>query len=182
MNEVLKAIEERRSIRAYTSDPVTDEQLQILIDAAKQAPSARNIQPCHFSFVRDRALLEAFSKDMNSLYQAREDAPASLKDPSYDVLYHAPLVCFVFSEVAGRFTPVDAGIAVQTLALAVHSLSLGSVILGMPREIFQSGLSEKWLAALKAPEGSDFLIAIAIGTPASSKDAHPVRAGLVTII
>lgn len=182
MNEVLKAIQDRRSIRAYTDAAITDEQLNTLIRTVEQAPSARNIQPCHFTFVRDRALLEEFSADMRSLYQKREDAPDRLKDPSYDVLYHAPLVCFLFSETQGRFTPVDGGIAVQTLALAAHSMNLGSVILGMPREIFEGEYAEKWFKALKAPEGSDFVIAISIGVPAATKEAHPVREGMISVI
>ncbi len=50
MNEVLKAIADRRSIRNYAETPVNDEQLNALIAAAEQAPSAVNRQPYHFTF------------------------------------------------------------------------------------------------------------------------------------
>ena len=41
MNEVLKAIRDRRSIRSYEPEQITDEQLQALLDAALQSPTAR---------------------------------------------------------------------------------------------------------------------------------------------
>ena len=129
MYEVLKAIADRRSIRSYTDEPVSDEMLKKLIDAAEQAPSAMNRQP-----------------------------------------------------IPGVFTPIDAGIAVENLALAAHDLELGSVILGMPREAFTGDRAAYWYETLHAPAGSEFAIAIGIGHPAASKEAHPVREGLITIL
>ena len=177
MNEVLKAIADRRSIRNYAETSVNDEQLNALIAAAEQAPSAVNRQPYHFTFVRDKALLKAFSEDFFSLMD-----PADTKGEFFDVLRGAPTVCFIFSNNNGAFVPIDCGIAVENLALAAHAMGLGSVILGMPRQLFGSELRDKWMTALHAPEGGDFMIAIGIGTPLSSKDAHPVREGLVTVI
>ncbi len=182
MNEVLKAIEDRRSIRAYTTEPVSDEMLEKLITCVKQAPSARNMQPCHFSFVRDQALLRAFSADMRAVMNNKPNTPEHLKDQEYDVLYKAPLVAFIFSEIPNGYHSIDGGIAVQTLALAAHSMGLGSVILGMPREVFASEYAAKWFGALGAPENAGFVIAISIGHPAATKDAHPVRDNLITVL
>ena len=63
MNEVLKAIRDRRSIRSYEPEQITDEQLQALLDAALQSPTARNTQQWHFSVVQNRALLDEFSAE-----------------------------------------------------------------------------------------------------------------------
>ncbi len=172
MYKVLKAIAERRSIRSYTAEPVSDEMLEKLIDAAKQAPSAMNRQPIHFTFVRDAAILKAFS----------DEARVHLSDPSKDMLHGAKLVCFLFAEIPGVFTPIDAGIAVENLALAAHDLGLGSVILGMPRAVFTGERAAHWYETLHAPAGSEFAIAIGIGHPAAGKDAHPVREGLITVL
>ena len=51
--DVLEAIRNRRSIRAFTDKPVTDNEIEQLIDAARMAPSAGNIQPWEFIIVRD---------------------------------------------------------------------------------------------------------------------------------
>ena len=50
MNEVIKAILERQTIRSYKKEQITDEQLDLLMQAAKKAPSGRNMQPCHVRF------------------------------------------------------------------------------------------------------------------------------------
>ena len=51
--DVFKAIKTRRSIRAFTDKPVTDREVKKLIEAARWAPSAGNIQPWEFIIVRD---------------------------------------------------------------------------------------------------------------------------------
>ena len=164
MNQVLEAIADRRSIRSYTDIPVTDAQLALLEKAALEAPSAVNRQPYHFTFVRDKVLLDAFKAAAN---------------PDMDILRGAPMVCFIFGDTSSVWAPIDSGIAVENLALAAHSLGLGSVILGMPREVFAKN-GDAWRGRLCCPAGMDFMIAIGIGTPAAGKDAHPVREGLIT--
>ena len=177
MNEVLKAIADRRSIRSYSQVPVTDEQLEALVQAAVQSPSAVNRQPYHFTFVRDPEILKEFTDDFYSIMD-----PAETKGEYFNVIRGATLVCFIFSEIPGVFTPVDSGIAVENMALAAHSMGLGSVILGMPRQLFMTPLRDKWMKILNAPQGGEYMIAIGIGNPLASKDAHPVREGLVTIL
>lgn len=182
MNEVLNAIRDRRSIRAYTNESVSEEQLKILKDAAVQSPSARNLQPYHFAFVSDPEVLKEFTHDAQAALARRENAGERVKDPSYDVRYGAPLVVFIFATIPGNFTLVDCGIACENLALAAHSIGLGSVILGMPRDIFHCEFAEKWYDKLCPGQKGEFAIAIAIGHPAGTKEAHLVREGLITSI
>ncbi len=56
--DVLEAIRKRRSIRRYSSDPVSEEDVRELLTAAVWAPSAGNAQPWKFIVVRDPALKE----------------------------------------------------------------------------------------------------------------------------
>lgn len=51
--DVLEAIKTRRSVRAFTNQPVSDEKVKQLLDAARWAPSAGNIQPWEFIVVRN---------------------------------------------------------------------------------------------------------------------------------
>ena len=57
--DVTKAIVSRRSIRKYTTEPVSDEDIEALLNAAMHAPSAVNEQPWHFVVVKDRETLAA---------------------------------------------------------------------------------------------------------------------------
>ena len=171
-NEVLSAIEDRRSIRSYTPVQVTDEQLEALKNAAVQAPSAVNRQPYHFTFVRSKEILDDF----------RADARKATGDES-DMLRGAPMVCFIFADKQNQWGHVDSGIATENLALAAHSMGLGSVILGMPRFVFNNEtMAEKWEKILLCPENMSFCIAIAIGNPAAGKGPHPVREGLIDVL
>jgi nitroreductase len=60
--ELTKAILSRRSIRKYTDQPVSDEDIDALLIAAMHAPSAVNEQPWHFVIIKDRETLGAISK------------------------------------------------------------------------------------------------------------------------
>ena len=174
MNDVLEVIDKRRSVRAYKDIPVDDEQLKILIDAALKAPSARNSQPCHFCFVRNKKLLKEFADDFAALDIEK------YKD--YNVLYAAPLTCFIFIEKPGTFSQADLGIACENIVLAAQSIGLSSVILGMPKAVFDGNNGAKWYEKLNAPDKSEFLLAVSIGYAACEKAAHTIRDGLVSVI
>ena len=57
--DLLKAITERRSIRKYRSDPVSDDLILQCVDAARLAPSWANTQASRFVVVKDRTIKEA---------------------------------------------------------------------------------------------------------------------------
>ena len=172
-NAVLQAIAERRSNRGYAPRQLTEEELSAILTAAMQAPSARNTQPWHFSVVQNAALLKEFSDDYNALQTA---------DPGRDILFFAaPTVVFISTpiEAPTKFSQIDCGIAAQNMALAAHSIGLGSVILGRPMEVFDTEKGARYAKAIGFPEGYTFAIAIALGEPTVTKDAHVPREGLI---
>lgn len=185
-NPVLDAITLRRSIRAYTAEQITEEQLQAILDAGLAAPSATNSQPWHFAAVQDAKLLErigeAFREEV--LKSAGPEQRERFSAPEYSVFYHAPTVIFIScpSLEKMKYAQTDTGIAIQNMALAAHSMGLGSVILGMPRLAFSGPQGDTFREALHFPEGYDFCLAIAIGNPAMTKEAHPILPDRVTII
>lgn len=173
-NCVLDTIAARRSHRAYAATPVSEEQLQALLHAALQAPSAVNRQPWHFTVVRDQALLQAISDETAAQRQkkAAQDRSPRFADPQYHVFYHAPLVIFISANPAWRYSALDSGIAVQNIALAAESMGLGTVILGMPFAAFEGEKAQEFAQALHFLPGEEFMIAIAIGVPTDDKPAH----------
>ena len=176
MNETLKLIESRRSHRAYEKTPLTDEQIRLLMKAAVESPSAVNRQPWHFTMVRDQELIgrvNSAAKAQMMLQSEKERSPR-MKDPEFDVFYHAPAVLFISGMPGNSWTQLDCGIACENVVLAAESLGLGTVILGLPRFAFSGPEADDLRRALRFPEGWDFAIAVAIGTPADDKPAHPV--------
>ncbi len=52
----VKVIQDRRSIREYTSEPISEEDLKLIFDAARLAPSGENAQPWRFVIVKDEGM------------------------------------------------------------------------------------------------------------------------------
>lgn len=183
-NAVLDIIAARRSHRAYESTPVSQEHIDLLLKAFLESPSAINKQPWHISVVRNQQLLHKMNEIVRNEMMKRdpENRSPRFADPSFNVFYHAPVVFFLSADPAWRYSALDSGIAVQNIALAAESLGLGSVILGMPRDIFASARADEFKKALQFKEGEEFMIAIAVGHPADDKPAHPIHEGHISYI
>lgn len=183
-NETLRLISARRSHRAYETTPITEEQLNAILKAAVESPSAVNRQPWHFTVVRNQALLDEMNEEVWDQVMKRDPQKRSPRfaDRSFHVFYHAPTVIVISGMPDNPYTPIDGGIAVENIALAAESLGLGSVILGMPRDAFAGDKADAFRQALHFPEGWDFVIAIAIGVPADTKDPHAVRKDRISYV
>lgn len=170
-NPVLSAIADRRSIRGYEPQQISKEQLDALLLAAVQSPSAHNEQPWHFSVVQNAELLNKISDEAVKVFN-REGS----------IFYGAPTAIFISCKMEERWPPVDCGIAVQTIAIAAQALGLGSVILGLPDPAFNGPHGDEFKKACKFPEGYNFAVAIAVGIPTGTKEAHPVAPNRIDII
>ncbi len=174
MNEVLKAIHDRRSTRGFNDVQLTDAEIQTLVDAALASPTARNTQMWHFSFVQNKDVLDALRGFMAD----------AIGKPDYDVFYGAPTVVFISRQSEGRtrFAEVDCGIACENIVLAAQSLSMGSVIIGMIMDAFLSDKGAEFAKMVDIPEGHQFSIAIALGHNTVTKEAHEIGENKVSII
>jgi nitroreductase len=156
--EILDAILTRRSVRDFKADPVKEEDIQTLLRAGMQAPSARNERPWHFVVIDDPEVLH--------------DIPEF--HPHAQMLMYAPLAILVCSdrklEVKRATWLQDCSAAMENILLAAHGLGLGAVwlgvfpdsdrvsgmqsLLGMPKDIRPVGLAAIGYPALK-PEPVD---------------------------
>lgn len=184
MNATQRSILERRSTRGFSDEKLTPAEIQTLVDAALASPTACNYQDWHFIFVTNRELMDQFSADYLPLLLEKSDTKDREKYARYDVLFHAPLMVVITlpREPRSRFAQVDAGIAVENLALSAQGMGLGSVILGRPKDVLDSAKGAQWAERLGFPEGHEFAIAIVIGHPATTKQAHPIGEGKVSFV
>ena len=119
--ELYEALEDRRSIRKYTADPVSDETLQKLLRAAGIAPSWKNNQCWRFIIVREQSRKQKLAgslPDGNPCKKAIAEAPV------------VPVLC-ADPRTSGRqdgkdYYLLDAGLAMQQLMLAAHAEGLGA--------------------------------------------------------
>ena len=170
MNDVLSAIEKRSSTRGYTSEKLTDTQQETLLKAGLQAPTARNEQEIHISVVDG-------SHPILAEIEAEKNALINNRTPSANFYYSAPLVLILSGDKSFPWSAVDAGIAVENIALAAEGLGLGSVIIGVIKSAMSGGKKEYFSRALKFPENYEFEIAIAVGHKAEEKEPHEYDMG-----
>ena len=119
--DVLQTIANRRSHRAYKPVQITEAELNQILTAALQSPSARNHQPWHFSVVQDSDLIQEVHDEAAKVLE--RDGGRRFTDPDFQIFYHAPTVVFIFGETDFSWTQVDCGIAVQNMALAAEGLA-----------------------------------------------------------
>lgn len=153
MNEVhlLDMIKKRRSIREYTDQAVTDEQIRQLLEAAMAAPSANNIQPWEFVVVKDPDLKRQLAQTHSWSYMAANAAAVFV-------------VCA--NEGASRHWVEDASAATENLLLAATALELGAVWVA----IYPSADREAYVRRVLAiPDGIRVLCLVSVGHPAESK-------------
>ena len=184
INETVQSIFDRRSNRGYADEPVSEENIEILKQCALASPTARNEQSWHFSFVTNRELINEVERTAydQAVVEGDEGFIAVMKSRNNKIFYDAPLVVFISADAASPWGEIDSGIAVENLALAAHSLGLGSVIIGLCGKAFKGEYAAKLGEKLGFPEGNRFTIAICIGKPTVSKDAHPVKDGKIVEI
>ncbi len=149
--DALTCIHTRRSIRRFTDEPVTDEEIRILLDAAMIAPSAGNARPWEFVLITDKALLERIPA-INQYASMAAGAPLTV------------LVCgnLQKEKYPGYWTQ-DCSAALQNMLLAATALGLGTVWTGVyPVEERIKGFRE----LCRLPEQIMPLGAVVVGRPA----------------
>lgn len=151
--EVFEAILSRRSIRKYTSQPVSDEIIKKLLRAGMQAPSARNYQPWHFIITTDREILNKIPT----------------VHPYAEMMYQATLAILVCGDLNAEkkvdYIVEDCSAATQNILLAAHGLGLGAVWLGVyPRKKRSEGM----INLFNLPDNIVPISLIACGNPAEN--------------
>jgi len=161
--DVFEAIKSRRSVRAFTNEPVSDAEVEKLIDAARWAPSAGNIQPWEFVVVRDPEIKKGLSK-------------AAL-DQTF--IEEAPVVIVVCANVwrsgqgygtrgVNLYCLQDTAAATQNMLLAAQALELATCWVGAFQE-------EEARKVLNIPTGVRPVAIIPVGHAAEKPMARSRR-------
>lgn len=174
MNDVLKAIKERRSVRAYSDKQLPQETLDLILEAGLYAPTAHNEQPWHFTIVQNKALLDTINKKTTEIFaQSDNEWLRGLgSDSAFRVTYDAPTVVFVSGRADAMARETDCSAAIENMLIAAQSLSVGSVWLGL---LWPYMHLPETPAQLNIPEGYVLIHAIAFGYASGEKLPAPIR-------
>jgi nitroreductase len=136
-NAIVDAILSGYSVRNYTTQPVSDKQLDLILKCGIKAPSANNRQPWKFTVVRDDSTMKAIIKDV----------------VAGNVLI---VISGVEPQAGGRTPDFDCGLATHSMFVAAEGLGLGARIYGSPvgtinskREVFQIPTGYKAVIVLR---------------------------------
>jgi nitroreductase len=182
-NKVLETIKARRSIRAYQKKQLNKEQINALVEAALASPSAMNLQPWHFIVVQNQSIVNELGQGVVAYFKniGDENIIQRLESRNNKVFYDAPCVIVISAKPEGMYQ-IDVGIAAQNIAVAAKSMGLDSVILGLPRVVFEGEIAENWKNKLQFPEGHEYGLAVAVGYAAMEKEPHERDHSKVTFI
>lgn len=151
----MNAIFKRRSIRQYTGEPVSNEQIKQILKAGMAAPSAHNQQPYRFVVIKSREKLN----EMASFH------------PYAKMLTEAAFGMLVYYNINGLKSPdfviQDCSAAIQNMLIQSTDMGIGSVWIGVnPKK----ELMERVAAVCGLKEGEVPMSLISFGIPAFEKE------------
>ena len=133
------AIYSLRAIRRHKPDPIPDDDIELILDAARQAPNGGNMQPWHFLVVTDPDLRAEFAPLYHEAWWAKrheagwftpEDLPDNYRSAMKlaDEIAESPVLIFVCTTVKGSAAANSVIPSVQNLLLAARNLGVGGTI------------------------------------------------------
>jgi nitroreductase len=167
--ELQEAILKRRSVRKFTEEIITDDDLRQIFEAVRWSPSWANTQVWEFIIVRDKELIEKVTGTYSETNPAKK---CSLTASALIVACAKTGIsgCYGGKEATAiqNWYMFDLGIAVQTLCLKAHELGLGTVVVGLMDH-------EACKKIVAVPEGHTVVAVIPIGRPVVPPREGPSR-------
>jgi FMN reductase (NADPH) len=186
IDQFIELLKSRRSIRAYKPDPIPDEYIQKIIEAARWAPSGGNSQPWEFMVIKKKELkdriADLFTKSLDSVREAeltREKemrVPALVGETKGPGFKNAPVLILLCGDP--RVNEAFPLVVFQKYGHEVFISNLASAFLCMQLAAKALGLGSQWVSAagsfmeddlkelLNIPKGVKIYDMMAVGYPA----------------
>ena len=136
MNEIIKAMLERRSIRKFKSDMVSKKDIDEIIEAGLYAANGMGRQAVITIAVTNKELRDKIAEDNRKI---------GGWDKGFDPFYNAPVILIVLAEKGWRNRVYDGSLVIGNMMLAAHSLGLGSIWIHRAKEEFETEEYKKLL-------------------------------------
>ena len=136
MNDIIKAMLERRSIRKFKSDMVSKDDINKIIEAGLYAANGMGKQAVITVAVTNKQLRDKISEDNRKI---------GGWDKGFDPFYGAPVILIVLAQKDWRNRVYDGSLVIGNMMLAAHSLGLGSIWIHRAKEEFETDEYKKLL-------------------------------------
>ena len=141
MNETLKVLKERRSIRKYKPEQITDGELNAILEAGTWAASAKNLQTPVMVVVQDKETIDRMSR-LNAEFQG----------VTTDPFYGAPTVVVVLADGTKPNWLQDGSLVMGNLMTAAAAMGIGSCWINRAMELFDKAEGKELLKKWGLPE------------------------------
>ena len=172
MNEVMKAILTRRSIRKFTEQPIPEDVMKDIVDAALHAPSGMGKQTWQFTVITNK---EVIARLIKTIGEARNT-------PDYN-MYNPTAIILPTNITDGPWSKEDNACALENIFLAAHSHGVGSVWINQMQSINQHPAVRAFLTELGVPADHSVTGLAALGYPAPDAPIRDIeRIGKVVYV
>lgn len=180
--DTFTAIRGRRSVRQFLPDEVAAQDLEQILDAARHAPTAGNLQPWRFLVVKDAENRAGLAKAVQARFEERiegldrsQAAKADILDQarqSIRSLFKAPVWVLIFVDTSQHpdLAIYDGAMAAQNLMLAAHALGYAS---SFQTTFFPEELVRDYFGV---PEDYKFVGALPVGRPVTQPEMPDKKA------
>lgn len=127
MNDVIKNMIERRSIKKYKDEQIKDEELNLILEAGKYAANGMGMQSPIMVVLQDKEIIAKYAK-MN----------AAVMGMDMDPFYGAPTVVIVLADKNRGTCVEDGSLVIGNMMNAAHSLGVGSCWIHRAYQVFES--------------------------------------------
>jgi nitroreductase len=175
----IDVLKRRRAVRNYTQATLERPEVETLINAAIEAPSAMNLQPWAFAVVLGREQIDGYAKRakdwlLANLSQLSDPAQRRLEqrileDPDFTLFYHAPALVMVLAKSSEPQADEDCCLATENLMLAARDRDLGTCWIGFSRPWLNLPETK---AELGIPEQYQVVAPIVLGRPVAWPESH----------
>lgn len=177
----------RRSTRRFTSEPLTQEQIDRIVDAGRHAPSGGNNQYTHFFVITDKEVLNELAvlaqaefaqmEVTEGMYKSMANSVHASKKGNYRFHYDAPVLIVTANRADYTNNLVDCACALENMMLMANEMDLGSCWINQLKWLNEAESIRNVFAKYGLAENERIYGAVSIGYP-DTEDGLPIRKAL----
>lgn len=172
MNEVLQNIISRRSVRDFKAEQIKDEELELILEAGRYAPSGMNKQSWQFTVLQNKEKIELLAKVVRE---------ALGRDAGYN-FYAPPTLIMLSNEEDNTNGLADCACALENIFLMANSLGVGSCWINQLKTICDREEVREVLTSFGIPENHIVWGMAAIGYSNSEPKVHKRKDGVIKFV
>ena len=167
---MLDELKNRRSIRKYSDELVSDEELNNIIEAGRAAPSGMGLQSSLIVAIQDQDII-------NKIKKLNQEVLGSDKDP----FYGANTLIVVFGNTDVKTYVIDGALVAGNIMNEAYSIGVGSCFIYRAKEEFELKEGIELKKELGVPDNYEGIANIILGYPAETPVAKPRRDNIIII-